>query len=85
MRLSTWFTGSMATPGYSDFVRRQREEIPGLYGEVDFSTVPERLDTEAKLDDERFDKLRSMVGPVFDNPDLLERVRQLDNDRRSRL
>ncbi|MDG1399961.1 MAG: oxygenase MpaB family protein [Candidatus Binatia bacterium] len=49
--------------------------MPGIYGGVDFSTVPERLDTQAKLDDERFDKLRSMVAPVFDNPDLLERVR----------
>ena len=75
MRLITWFTGNMSTPEYSDFVQRQREEIPGIYGEVDFSTVPERLDTQAKLDDERFDKLRSMVAPVFDNPDLLERVR----------
>ena len=71
----TWFTANMATQEYSDFVHRQREEIPGLYGAVDFSTVPERLDTAAKLDDQRFDKLRSLVAPVFDNPDLLERVR----------
>ena len=56
-------------------VRRQCEEIPGLYGKVDFSTVPERLDTEATLDDERFEKLRSLVAPVFDQPELLERIR----------
>ena len=65
----------MPTPEYTDLVRRQREEIPGLYGKVDFSTVPERLDTEATLDDERFEKLRSLVAPVFDQPELLERVR----------
>ena len=65
----------MPTPEYTDLVRRQREEIPELYGKVDFSTVPERLDTEATLDDERFEKLRSLVAPVFDQPELLERVR----------
>jgi hypothetical protein len=65
----------MPTPEYTDLVRRQREEIPGLYGKVDFSTVPERLDSEATLDDERFEKLRSLVAPVFDQPELLERVR----------
>jgi hypothetical protein len=65
----------MPTAEYTDLVRRQREEIPGLYGKVDFSTVPERLDTEATLDDERFEKLRSLVAPVFDQPELLERVR----------
>jgi len=65
----------MPTPEYTDLVRRQREEIPGLYGKVDFSTVPERLDTEATLGDERFEKLRSLVAPVFDQPELLERVR----------
>jgi hypothetical protein len=65
----------MPTAEYTDFVRRQRDEIPGLYGEVDFSIVPERLDSEAMVDDERFDKLRLQVARVFDNPDLLERVR----------
>jgi hypothetical protein len=65
----------MPTAAYSDFVRRQRDDIPALYGAVDFSTIPERLDTEAKLEDERFDKLREYVARVFDNPDLLERVR----------
>lgn len=65
----------MPTPEYTDLVRRQCEEIPGLYGKVDFSTVPERLDTEATLDDERFEKLRSLVAPVFDQPELLERIR----------
>ncbi len=74
----------MATPEYTDFVRQQRDEIPGLYGKVDFSIVPERLDSEAVVGDERFGKLRSQVARVFDNPDLLERVRNstMTGDRR---
>lgn len=65
----------MPTSGYSDFVQRQRDDIPGLYGSVDFSIVPERLDTEAALEDERFNPLREHVARVFENPELLERVR----------
>ncbi len=64
----------MGNVQYSDAVRRQRDEIPELYGEVDFSIVPERLDREARLDDERFGPLRSQVARVFDDPDLIERV-----------
>lgn len=75
MRCSTWFPASMPTSGYSDFVQRQRDDIPGLYGSVDFSIVPERLDTEAALEDERFNPLREHVARVFENPELLERVR----------
>ncbi|MDG2307192.1 MAG: hypothetical protein P8R42_21590 [Candidatus Binatia bacterium] len=57
----------MQTREYADFVLRQRDDIPALYGEVDFSTVPERLDSEAAVDDERFAKTRSQVARVFDN------------------
>ena len=34
---------------FSDTVLRQREEIPALYGGVDFSGLPERFDKDAAL------------------------------------
>lgn len=60
---------------YADSVVRQRDEIPAIYGEVDFSIVPERLDAEATVDDERFGKSRDAVARVFDSPELIEMVR----------
>jgi hypothetical protein len=63
------------TQAYADSVARQRDDIPAIYGEVDFSIVPERFDSEAAVDDERFDKVRDAVGRVFDNPALRETVR----------
>jgi len=65
----------MQTQAYADRVIRQREDNPVLYGDVDFSIVPERLDSEATVDDKRFGKTRDAVARVFDQPDLLERVR----------
>ena len=60
---------------YPDSVLAQRNDIPEIYGEVDFSIVPERLDTEAHVDDERFAKSRDAFRRVFDNPALLETMR----------
>ncbi|MFT7610283.1 MAG: hypothetical protein ACI9MX_003367 [Candidatus Aldehydirespiratoraceae bacterium] len=65
----------MQTQAYADSVIQQQEDNPVLYGDVDFLTVPERLDSEATVDDERFGKTRDAVARVFENPDLLERVR----------
>jgi len=65
----------MKTEAYAERVVRQREDIPGIYGEVDFSIVPERFDSEAAIDDERFAKHRDAVGRVFDNPVLMETIR----------
>ena len=67
--------GEMKTQSYSERVVRQRDDIPGIYGEVDFSIVPERFDSEAAIDDERFAKHRDAVGRVFDNPVLMETIR----------
>jgi len=60
---------------YDDRVVRQHDDIPAIYGGVDFSVVPERLDADATRDDERFAKLRDAADRVFDRPDLIERVR----------
>ena len=65
----------MKTQTYADSVVRQRDEIPAIYGEVDFSIVPERLDVDATVADERFAKSRDAVARVFDDPALIEMVR----------
>ena len=65
----------MKTQAYAERVVRQRDDIPGIYGEVDFSIVPERFDSEATVDDERFAKHRGAVGRVFDNQVLMETIR----------
>ncbi len=59
---------------YSPQVTTQRNRIPGVYGDVDFSVVPERLDAGATVDDERFAPVRSAVARVFERPELLEVV-----------
>ena len=58
----------MQTQAYADSVTRQRDDLPGIYGEVDFTVVPERLDQEATTDDERFAETRDAVSRVFDRP-----------------
>jgi hypothetical protein len=61
-------------PRYVATVERQRDEIPAMYGDVDFSVVPERYDSTASVDDERFASMRSAVARVFEKPELLETV-----------
>ena len=60
---------------YADRVARQRDEIPALYGEVDFSIVPERYDATASIDDERFASMRRAVTRVFDRPETMRVIR----------
>lgn len=64
-----------ATRAYADPVVDQRELIPSLYGAVDFSIVPERLDADAAPDDARFARHRDATDRVFARPELLARVR----------
>ena len=65
----------MQTQAYADSVTRQRDDLPGIYGGVDFTVVPERLDEAAAIDDERFAATRDAVGRVFEHPELLETMR----------
>lgn len=60
---------------YSPSVALQRDQLPGIYGDVDFSTVPERLDVDAAPDDERFAAHRAATDRVFGQPELIERMR----------
>jgi hypothetical protein len=65
----------MQQHSYADSVTQQRDDIPKIYGAVDFALVPERLDSEATLDDDRFAASRDAVSRVFDRPELLETMR----------
>ena len=65
----------MQSRAYADSVTQQRGDLPGIYGEVDFTVTPERLDQGATIDDERFAATRNAVRRVFDRPALLETMR----------
>lgn len=60
---------------FSEPVIRQRDEIPAIYGDVDFSVVPERFDTDATREDARFASMRAAVGRVFDRPAMMDVIR----------
>ena len=65
----------MKTSVYDDSVVQQAAEIPGIYGGVDFTIVPERFDREASIDDQRFAAVRSAAARVFEQPELMEIIR----------
>ncbi len=65
----------MQTQAYADHVTRQRNDLPGIYGEVDFTVVPERLDEGAAPGDERFAPMREATDRVFDRPELRATMR----------
>ena len=60
---------------YADPVVQQAVDLPTIYGDVDFDVVPERLDAEATPDDDRFRSVRKAVDRVFEQPELLETIR----------
>lgn len=60
---------------YADPVVQQAVDLPSIYGDVDFDVVPERLDATATPEDERFTSVRKAVDRVFEQPDLLETIR----------
>lgn len=62
-------------PVYDERVAQQRRAIPAMYGDVDFSIVPERYDRDASVDDERFAPMRDAVVRVFSQPSLQQTVR----------
>jgi hypothetical protein len=68
-------TSDVHGAAYSPAVVAQRDEVPGIYGDVDFSLVPERLDATASVDDARFASSRDAVARVFARPDLVAMMR----------
>ncbi len=70
-----------ADAGVRRQVVRQRNDLPGIYGGVDFTIVPERFDSDAAIDDERFAATRTLSRRVFDQPALMEIDPQLHDDR----
>ena len=65
----------MTAIAYADRVARQRQDVPGVYGDVDFTAVPERFDVDAAPTDARFARHREAVDRVFGQPELLARIR----------
>jgi len=65
----------VSTHVYADSVIAQQTEIPGIYGDVDFTIVPERFDADASIDDARFAANRAAVARVFERPDLMRTIR----------
>ncbi len=59
-----------------DRVSRQATDIPAIYGTVDFTIVPERLDAAATVDDERFTTMRRAVARVFERPALMDTIHE---------
>ena len=60
---------------YADPVVQQAVDLPTIYGNVDFDVVPERLDVDATPNDERFQSVRKAVDRVFEQPTLMETIR----------
>ena len=65
----------MKTVAYADSVLAQHDDIRAIYGNVDFSVIPERLDDGATIDDERFASRTGAVQRVFDQPELRATIR----------
>jgi len=65
----------MPTQTYADDVVRQRDDNPGVYGNVDFTIIPERFDDGASVDDARFAPNRKAVARVIDQPELMRTIR----------
>ncbi len=65
----------MTSQTYADGVMRQRDDLPAVYGDVDFDLVPERFDAGATVDDPRFETMHKAVARVFEQPALMETIR----------
>ena len=65
----------MTSQTYADPVMRQRDDLPTVYGNVDFDLVPERFDADATVDDPRFETMHKAVARVFGQPELMETIR----------
>ncbi len=64
-----------ATQHYRDNVLEQREAIPGIYGEVDFSLLPERYRSDIDPEEMPGPRYRAYAQRVKDNPALVETIR----------
>ncbi|WP_040492585.1 oxygenase MpaB family protein [Ilumatobacter nonamiensis] len=60
---------------YDDVVTSQRDALPTIYGDVDFTIIPERYDRDASIDDERFVKNHAAIARVIDQTELRETIR----------
>ncbi len=65
----------MHTSIYDDSVVRQAADVPAVYGDVDFTIIPERFDAGAAVDDPRFAPVRDAIARVLGRPDLMTTIR----------
>lgn len=65
----------MHTSIYDDSVARQAIDLPGMYGGVDFTTLPERFDADATPADSRFADTRRAIERVLARPELMATIR----------
>lgn len=63
------------TPLYAPHVLRQAVEVPAIYGDVDFSILPERYVSDVEMDRYRAPRVRAYVESALADPRRVELVR----------
>jgi hypothetical protein len=62
-------------PIYADSVLAQKEAIPGIYGKVDFSILPERYASDAKVSNRLPARFKRYAERALSDSALVERIR----------
>jgi len=62
-------------PIYSDSVLQQKEAVPGIYGDVDFSILPERYISGANVSNKLPRRFRQYAQSALSDPERVERIR----------
>ena len=60
---------------YAANVLRQKEAVPGIYGDVDFSRLPERYISDARVSDKLPLRFREYAQSALSDPLRVERIR----------
>jgi len=60
---------------YAESVLQQKEAVPGIYGAVDFSILPERYISDARVSDKLPLRFRQYAQSALSDPERVERIR----------
>ncbi len=60
---------------YAESVLRQKEAVPGIYGDVDFSVLPERYISDTQVSDKLPLRFRQYARSALSDPARVERIR----------
>ena len=60
---------------YAENVLQQKQEVPGIYGDVDFSILPERYISDARVSDKMPLRFRQYAQSALSDPLRVERIR----------